>query len=355
MTLLPLAGHEAIRGQLSRAVADDRLPQVLLVTGPAGVGKQRLALWLGQLLLCRKPGTEPCGECPGCRQVLGLAHPDLHWFVPVPRPKAGEADKQIDEVSILLEAAMAERRESGLWNAPDGMAIHGVAAARLLQRHASLTPVAGGWRVFIIGHAERLVPQASSPEAANALLKLLEEPPGRSLFVLTTVEPGLLLDTIRSRATPIRLGRLGDDEVRAFLEKARPDLATDEVIMRARGSIGSALAGETEEMLKARSAAREFAEAVSRGERTTIERVLRQPPWQARGDFTAMLDALAERLSVRLRRAAAGDNRVSPLGMATMAAAAERILAARQRAQGNVNPQLLLAALADQLGAREAE
>ncbi len=99
------------------------------------------------------------------------------------------------------------------------MAIHGIATVRLLQRRAALTPVEGGRRIFIVGEADRLVPQESSPEAANALLKLLEEPPPGSLFILTTVDPGLMLPTVRSRSVPVRLGRLSDDDVREVFWK----------------------------------------------------------------------------------------------------------------------------------------
>lgn len=352
MSIAPIAGHGAVRARLSDAVRSGRLPQVLLVTGARGVGKQRLALWLAQLLLCDQPGIEPCGACAGCKQVQSLAHPDLHWFVPVSAPK-GDADKQIEEVEAMLEAAMAERRQAPLWTSPDGMASHPVAAARLLQRQASLTAVAGGWRVFIIGSADRLVPQESSPAAANSLLKLLEEPPRRSLFVLTTAEPGLVLPTIRSRAMPIRLGRLSDDEVRGFLAAAKPDLATDAVVAGANGSIGAALASG-EAQAKARAAALEFLGAVRDGPAAATERVLRQGPWAARGDFTGLLDALAEQLAERARRVLAPGGRVSPGNAAGMLAGVERVLAARERAQGNVNPQLLLAVLADELAALEA-
>ena len=87
--LTPLAGHRDVRDRLSAAVAASRLPQVLLVTGAQGIGKQRLALWLAELLLCERGGPEPCGECGNCRRVQGLVHPDVHWLVPIPRPKAG--------------------------------------------------------------------------------------------------------------------------------------------------------------------------------------------------------------------------------------------------------------------------
>lgn len=352
MSIAPISGHGAVRAQLSDSVASGRLPQVLLVTGARGVGKQRLALWLAQLLLCEQDGAEPCGTCTGCKQVLGLVHPDLHWFVPVPTPK-GDADKQVDEVAGMLEAVMAERRQAPLWTSPDGMASHPVASARLLQRQASLTAVAGGWRVFIIGGAERLVPQESSQAAANSLLKLLEEPPRRSLFVLTTAEPGLVLPTIRSRAMPIRLGRLGDAEVRSFLATARPELATDAVVAGAHGSIGAALASG-EAPARARAAAADFLGAVRDGPAAATERVLRQGPWAARGDFTGLLDALADQLSDRARRALVPSGRVPPGNAAGMLAGVERVLAARERAQGNVNPQLLLGVLADELAALDA-
>jgi DNA polymerase-3 subunit delta' len=289
--------------------------------------------------------------CGACAKVLGLAHPDLHWFVPVARPKAGEPEKQGDEVAELLEAAMADRRQHPIWTPPDGMSLHGMATARLLQRAASLTPVEGGWRVFIIGHADRLVPQESSPDAANALLKLLEEPPARSIFVLTTLEPGLVLPTIRSRAMPVRLGRLPDATVRDFVRSAKPEAATDELIAAANGSIGVALSASGEARLKARASAAAFLDAIEAADSSVIERVLRQPAFQARGDFTAMLDALLEMLSERSRSVVGSGSHVSPRGGTVDLWAIERVTEARQKAQGNVNPQLLLAVLADELSA----
>jgi len=347
MTLAPIAGHQIVRSQLATAARSDRLPQVLLVTGPAGVGKQRLALWLGQLLLCEHAGAEPCGTCRSCAQVLGLTHADLHWFVPVPTPK-GDHDKQVEEATGLLEAVMAERRKNPLWTRPDGMSSHGVASARVLQRQASLTSVEGGWRVFIIGNAERLVAQAGSEAAANTLLKLLEEPPQRSLFVLTTAEPGLVLPTIRSRAMPVRLGRLADADVRGFLAGARPELATDAVVARANGSIGAAIGGG-DLTTQAASAADAFLDTLSRSPTEAVERLLRQGSFHARGEFTSLLDALAAGLAARAERALTGTGRVSHSSAGALLTGVSKVLEKRDMAQGNINPQLLLTVLADEL------
>jgi DNA polymerase-3 subunit delta' len=348
MSLLDLAGHHAQRDAIRRAVAADRLPQVLLITGAGGIGKQRFALWIAQVLFCTGAEPKPCGRCAGCRKVLDLGHPDLHWFVPVPRPKATEPSRQLDEIGELLESVMVERRREPLWSPPDGMAIHGIASARLLQRQAALTPVEGGWRVFIVGHAERLVPQEASQEAANALLKLLEEPPSRTLFVLTATEAGLVLPTIRSRATPMRLGRLSDAEVSEFFRTARPALATDAATQSAQGAIGRATAVVNGASGSGRDAARALLDQLRQGP-TATALVLRQGPWQARGDFTELLDGLAAELASRARRATTGSSRVPPSSAIGNLDGIECVLRARERAQGNINPQLLLAGLIDEL------
>lgn len=350
MTLTQLHGHQTLRGRLAEAITADRLPQVLLLTGESGIGKQRLALWLAQRLLCAEPAVEPCGICPSCRRVLGLVHPDLHWFVPVPRPKAGDGAKQLEEVADSLEAVMAERRAAGQWGPVDGMASHGIASARLIQRRASLSAVEGGWRVFIVAHAERLVPQESSPEAANALLKLLEEPPARSLFILTTPEAGLVLTTIRSRSVPIRMSRLSDGDVADWAATAGMTLS-EAMLRAASGSIGRLQLGGDPASTKAAASARTVLEAIRQGADARATVALSQGVSQARGEFTGMLDALAMALADEAR-----DGAASGAWRPTAAAAegVERVLEAREQAQGNVNPQLALASLMNDLAALEA-
>ena len=354
--MLPLVGHEAEREQVLRAIAEDRLPQIILVTGAPGVGKQRFGLWTAQALLC-EGSPRPCGKCRPCVQVMGLTHPDLHWLMPVPRPKAAEADKAVEELAEAVGTVIAERRQKPLWGAPDGLAGHFVATARLLQRRAALTPAMARKKVFLVAEADRLVPQEASPEAANALLKLLEEPPADCQFVLTVVDPNRLLPTVRSRVVPLRLGRLPDEVVERFLAD-HAGLAGTELksrVSRAGGSIGRALtAGE--DSSKAGRAAEELLRAVLGGPAGRAERALKQGPWAARGDFTAMLDALAESLAEGARSAAGRPIKGqlpeplrTPRTVEALLAAQTRVLAAREAAQGNVNPQLLLSVLADEL------
>ncbi len=348
MSLHPLYGHQSERDRVLRALAEGRLPQGLLISGPQGVGKQRFGLWLGQALLCEEPDP-PCGRCGNCRQAMGLAHPDLHWFMPVLRPKAAEPDKQVEELSETLGQVMEERRRSPVYGPPEGLAGHFVATSRLLQRLAAKTPAMARRKVFLVGLAERLVPQESSPEAANALLKLLEEPPTDSYFLLTTEDPNRLLPTIRSRLVPLRLGRLSDAEVERFLgtHAGLTGPALRSRVEQGRGSIGRALAaGEAGE--KAGRAATALLQAVLAGPGPRSERALKQGPFAARGDFTAMLDALAEQLS-GMARGGDGVGGSRPPTLAAVVAAQARVAEAREAAQGNVNPQLLLATLAEDL------
>src|SRR5215470_8383699 len=129
MPIPPLYGHEGTRNRLVGANASGRLPQALLFEGPRGVGKQRLALWLAQTLLCESSNKgaagEGCGTCQPCRLVLSLSHPDVHWFVPLePTKKPGDADKQVEAMEEALAEEMAARRERGLYEPPSGLAIH---------------------------------------------------------------------------------------------------------------------------------------------------------------------------------------------------------------------------------------
>jgi len=347
MPLRPLYGHEGTRNRLAGAVASGRLPQAILLEGPKGVGKQRLALWLGQLLLCTDPTKSgPCGSCSNCRMALSLQHPDLHWFVPVePSKKGADADKQVDLVEEALGEIMAERREQPLYEAPSGLARHGVASVRLLLRRLHLTPAMAQRKTFIVGDAERLIPQQGTEAAANAILKALEEPPADSTFVLTAAEPEALLPTILSRVVRVRLARLPDTVVASF---AQQELDLDEKGQNQRPTVASAdgCIGKLLALYRSRGIehGEDAALAALRGERTgRLAFALRQQTYQARGGFTAMLDGLLVRLRSEAR------TRDDWKGAHQLVAAIARVLEFRDLAQRNVNPQLLAAVLSDDL------
>ena len=344
MSLRPLYGHDAIRDRLSRAVRAGRLPQAILLHGPRGVGKQRLGLWIGQLILCEQDGREPCGTCRSCRMAENLSHPDLHWFIPLePSKKSGDADKQIELVEAALGDELAVRRERPLYGSVSGLANHSVASVRLLLRRIVLTPAMGKRKVFLIGDAERLIPQQANPEAANALLKALEEPPADSVLILTASEPDKLLPTVLSRVVRTRVLSVPDSVVTSFAQAELPDLKNQaRAVAHSEGCIGRLLAQLPAAVAGGWDATEAFQNALRGTSADRYAAALRQAPYQARGGFTDMLDGLVERL--RREAKTGGDT-------GRIAEAIALVLEARERAQGNVNPQLLTAVLSTDLSA----
>lgn len=246
MSLPPVYGLADLRQRLSDSAVAGRLPQSILLTGPAGSGKQRLGLWLGAMLLCEAEADQrPCGLCRSCRLASDLQHPDIHWFFPLPSPKrASSPEKRREKLEEARAEALASRRDGPL-QLPD---TDGSAAIYLpmideIRERASRRPAMGRSTLFLVGNAERMVPQASSPEAANAFLKLLEEPPADTVFVITSSRPGLLLPTIRSRVLAVRVPALEPEEVTEFLQaEAGFDSArADRLARRSDGRIGRAI------------------------------------------------------------------------------------------------------------------
>jgi DNA polymerase III subunit delta' len=343
MPIPPLYAHEGIRHRLVGAIASGRLPQALLFEGATGVGKQRLALWLAQALMCEAGLGEGCGQCQPCKLVQNLSHPDVHWFVPLElSKKGGDADKQVELVEEALGEEMAARRQQPLYEPPSGLASHGIAAVRLMLRRLVLTPVMGRRKVFVIGDAERLVPQTGAEAAANALLKALEEPPADTVFILTTAAPDALLPTILSRVVRVRVARLSDSVVAAFAQQELGVTGQRELAQRvalADGRIGRLLA-DGDGRARGTDAADRFLAAVEAGAARRYGFALGLQPFQARGGFTDMLDGLLERLREQAR--AGGET-------GKVVEAIAQVLEARGLAQGNVNPQLVAAVLADDL------
>lgn len=348
MPLLPVFGHDALQGRLRATRARGALPASMLLHGPRGVGKQRLALWIGAMLLCVDEGdAAPCGACQACAYVAKLQHPDLHWFFPVPRPEGG--DRSPDEVLGDVRAAMQERATTGTWGPSSGMEAHFVDTVRAMVRTAGARPAMARRKVLVVGDAERMVVQAGADQAANAFLKLLEEPPADTTIVLTSSEPGQLLPTIRSRVVALRVPRVSDDAVHAFAESTREAGAGAPVVRggvaRAAGCPGALLAGADDDAAESR--AQSWLAAARGGDAARFVAVLSEKPVAARGAFADALDALSLRLHAATRERA----REGRGDAARVARLQDAVEAAQARADGNVNPALITAELLRELSA----
>ncbi len=198
-----IRGHEQACARLRAAVADDRLPQSLVLTGPEGVGKRCVALALAAWRLCDARGDDACGSCPSCRQIAAGSHPD-HLLVTVAPGK-----KEI-----------------------------GVERAREIKHFAQLQPVRGGAKAVIVDDAHLL-----TVAAQNALLKTLEEPPDHSLLVLVVNNPDALLATVRSRCQRVQFAPLPSATVVEILvaQHAVPPDTAAALAALASGSPGRAL------------------------------------------------------------------------------------------------------------------
>ena len=352
MPLLPLHGHSALRARFDDAIRRDALPGSLLLHGPAGVGKQRLALWLGQRLLCNGPEPRPCGTCQHCRYALAGSHPDLHWFFPRPRLKDGDASPA--KIGDDFREAIADRVRTGAYAPPPPEEGIFVSTIRAIVHSAAMAPALAARKVYVLGEAERMVLRDGAEEAAGAFLKLLEEPPARANLILTTSEPGALIPTIRSRLVAVRVPALGAADAEAALSEPamREAVAAAggpksmlEQLRLAGGAPGALLAGA--EWGDALDRARRMLEAASgRDRRAQAKTAIMQGSSRARGAFSTSLDALTTLLHERARTAAQGGDERLASGAAR---ALDCVELAKERATGNVNPQLITSELLRQL------
>jgi DNA polymerase-3 subunit delta' len=215
-----LIGNDEVKQGLRQLFESERVPGSLLFTGQSGIGKKLFALELAKGLNCRHPvGVEACDECSSCKRI------SKSTFPPFSSP---DDNKERMIWSEHADVAMVR---------PYNHIIR-VKPMRELEREANFRPFEGAARVFIVEDAEYM-----NDQAANALLKTLEEPPVTTHLILTTTNPMALLPTIRSRCQIIRFAPIAFPEVEEFLvtrEHFKPPDAA--LLARAsRGSLGQAL------------------------------------------------------------------------------------------------------------------
>lgn len=348
MAIIPLYGHEEIRERLLQRVVAGALPQSLLLHGPAGVGKQRLALWVSQSLLCASDAP-PCGKCRECRYAQDLTHPDLTWVFPRPRPKGSDSDPE--DIAEDLQDEIAKRAgRHGLYAAPAGTEGIYVATVRFLVKQASRTPALARRKVFVVGDTDRMAQQEGAEVAANAFLKLLEEPPADTWIIATTSAAQSLLPTIRSRVVSVRVPRLDDAAMRAFMADAsvvealaKADLPAGERerLLLAQGAPGVLLSSTIR--TSAVDQARRFIDAATSGNRAEVLKVaFVQGHSGARGAFSDTLDALTLALYDRMK---SGTQRSDGAVASSSSRAIDLVEEAKRLADANVSPQLISAKL----------
>jgi DNA polymerase-3 subunit delta' len=218
MAFKDIVGNERIKHILGLALQKQRVPNSLLFCGPEGIGMRDMALSLAKALLCDEKGVDACEACPSCRSIK--FDPDENRC---PDVIAYSPDKDVIKIEFMRE----------------------------LKELAYIKPMLGGRRVFIVDEAEKM-----NPEAANSILKILEEPPPFTYIILITTNPDRILDTIKSRCRILSFSRVSPFDI----EKALRDRGLDEgrakiLAVLSRGNLELALDMDWDEVSARRQAA----------------------------------------------------------------------------------------------------
>jgi DNA polymerase-3 subunit delta' len=223
MRFCEIIGQEEVKRQLRQAALDGRIAHAQLFTGDRGVGKMALALAYAQYVNCpNRTAEDSCGVCPTCLQYQKLQHPDLHFAFPIVKSDAGDVcDDFVDKFRHMIAEQIyfdiddwyrylgIETKQATIYEKESGE----------ILRKLALKSFGDGYKVMIIWQAEKM-----NTSCANKLLKLLEEPPAKTLFLLVTEHPEQLLSTIFSRTQEIRVPRLSEEVIeQALLDNALSD------------------------------------------------------------------------------------------------------------------------------------
>jgi DNA polymerase-3 subunit delta' len=220
MNFSQIPGQQAVIDRLRSSVAENRVSHALLFYGPEGCGKFALALAFARYISCEKRTAEDaCGVCPSCIKYDKLIHPDLHFVFPVIKKK-----QNMEYVSDNYIAQWREMVLRSPWfslstwteamEVANEQAVIYVAEAAEIIRKLSLKAFESDFKIMIIW-----LPEKMNAETANKLLKMIEEPPARTLFILVSEEDDRLLPTITSRCQHIRIPSIPADELSAYLVK----------------------------------------------------------------------------------------------------------------------------------------
>jgi len=234
-----VVGQDNIKVRLTRAVNEQRISHALLFSGPEGTGKLALAIAFAQYVSCRNRGeTDSCGTCPSCRKYQKLAHPDLHFSFPVFPLKSGHKAISDDFIAKWRERVFASPYFNlSQWLAfVDNVNAQGMIYEKesdTITRKLSLKSFESEYKVMIIWLAEKM-----NLTCSNKLLKLIEEPPAKTLFLLITEDEEALISTIRSRTQLIQVPLIDNDSMRNHLKGKHdfPDDKIEDLIRLANGN-----------------------------------------------------------------------------------------------------------------------
>ncbi|MCB9295922.1 MAG: ATP-binding protein [Lewinellaceae bacterium] len=228
MLFSEVIGQESAKGQLKQLASGGRMPHALLFLGPQGSGKLALAIALAQYLLCENPGpNDACGQCNQCNKASKLIHPDLHFSYPtvgskaisdtfLPNWRQAVSENPYLDVNQWLQSIGAENKQGNITKEE---------CVNIIKKF-SLKTFENTYKVLIMWLPEFL------RKEGNRLLKIIEEPPENTVFILVAEEQELILNTILSRCQIINVKALSDEETAEGLMRQK-GLGRDEAFSAA--------------------------------------------------------------------------------------------------------------------------
>jgi len=241
--LFKLINQDNNRQKLHHTIENHRVANAYIFHGPEGCGHEGFALEFAALLNCLSPDAKPCGTCLSCKKMRWLEHMNLELVFPIPRkkeathedpPLKGFSNAEIEEIQTAIRAK-AENPYTKIQIS--GANVIPINFIREIKHNIYLSGSENGWKVVVVLDADLM-----KEEAANAFLKILEEPPPRSTIILTTTNYEAILPTIRSRCQPIFFPPLTDEHVGRFLTEQGCAAESIPLIIRlATGNIERAL------------------------------------------------------------------------------------------------------------------
>ena len=212
MLFKEIIGQQAVKDRLVRSFKEGRISHAQLFLGPEGSGSLPIALAYARYISCKnKTDEDSCGQCSSCVKYNKLVHPDLHFVYPVALSKDV---KTSTDVAANWREAFLDNPYITLFNwfeqlsAENKQAVIGVEESGEILRKLSLTTYEAEYKIMIIWQAEKM-----NPAAANKLLKILEEPPDKTLFLLVCENEDQLLRTIVSRTQLIKINKISDRDL----------------------------------------------------------------------------------------------------------------------------------------------
>jgi DNA polymerase-3 subunit delta' len=222
MQFKDVIGQSAVKQRLIQSVRENHVSHAQLFLGPAGSGKLPLALAYAQYILCpNRTETDSCGICPTCQKMQKLVHPDLHFVVPTNTTKSvksnPESDLFMEEWREYVQKNEGYINESGWYGFLDIENKQGYMSVRdaaSLLRKLNMKAYEGDYKIAIIWMAEKM-----RTDTANKLLKLLEEPPEKTIFLLIAEDQDQLLATIKSRTALVKIPALDTAAIETALQQ----------------------------------------------------------------------------------------------------------------------------------------